>query len=156
VLVHSSSATLSFAPTVNPRPGWNVTLKSSSSQRASKSRFVRAEHEIEPWPPGLPAIRRRDCCLAHTSTYRLPGAANQSLFSTRPFCPNENHFLALHPSLDHQQLSTIGYPALVPYFSRSVIDVEALPLHSLSVLVVFAKNTAVKQAIYPRARYRRR
>src|SRR5262249_28320290 len=80
--------------------------------------FVRtlggAEDEINPRVPVFSAVRRSDSYFAHTATRPLPRPANQRLFISRVFSPEQNHFVGLHFSLDHQELPTIGYPALVP------------------------------------------
>src|SRR5215471_8471686 len=115
---------------------------------------MRTEHEIEPWFPGLPTIRGSHSYLANSPVDAFPRATYQSLLASNLFGPGKNHFISCHLSLDHQQPSAIGYPALVPDVSGGVVDVEALAFHPVGILVIFAKDTTTEQALHSRARDR--
>lgn len=106
------------------------------------------EQKVEPWFPGLAAVCRGDSGFtSRRSTDRLPSASNLALCSVVVRSTPVNHFTSLHLTFDDQQPSSIGHPAL----SRYIIETETLTFQTVSALVVFSQNTAIKNVAHSNA-----
>src|ERR1700693_587286 len=100
-----------------------------------------AEHQVEPWMPGFTGVKRGDRRLPNASVDRLPRAANQFLRARRrSLRAGQHHFPMFDFSFYGKQLTSIRRPALMPNFSRRIVQTETLSFQAVCAFIVLTQD----------------
>src|SRR5215472_3066540 len=98
---------------------------------------MRAEYDVEPLRPILPAIRRDHGSFADVISFWLPGASNQSVPAADAVGAAQDDGAIVPVAFDNQRLTPIRHPTLAPHLFRRVVGREALAVMAIDALIVF-------------------